>query len=137
MAAEGKKKAALLMCLFWTMAAAAAYLLLDMDGRDLSLEIFLFSLLFLILGLVLSTGKAQALLFLFFFPFVMTKEDMAKYDTEKVSLFIGAVMTTVSCALLFISVSALLMWSAVGIIAAVSIGGTVYVLAAKRFRADA
>jgi len=136
MAAEGKKKAALLMCLFWAMAAAAAYLLLDMQGRGLSLEVILSSLLFLIIGLVLSSGRARVLLFLFFFPIVMTEEDMSKYDTEKVSLFMGAVLTAASCAILFISVSAFVMWIVVGIIVVICISGSAYVLAAKRFRAD-
>jgi len=137
MAAEGKKKAALLMCLFWAMAAATAYLLVDTDGRSLSPEIIFFSLLFLILGLIMSTGRARTLLFLTFFPVVMTHEDLDRYDTDKVSLFMGVVFTTVSCALLFISVSAFVMWMAVGIAVVTYIGGIVYVLAAKRFRVNA
>jgi len=137
MAAEGKKKAALLMCLFWAMAAATAYLLVDTDGRSLSPEIIFFSLLFLILGLIMSTGRARTLLFLTFFPVVITHEDLDRYDTDKVSLFMGVVFTTVSCALLFISVSAFVMWMAVGIAVVTYIGGIVYVLAAKRFRVNA
>ena len=137
MAAEGKKKAALLMCLFWAMAAAMAYLLLDTNGRSFSLEVILFSLLFLILGLIISTGRARTLLFLTFFPVVITHEDLDRYDTDKVSLFVGVVFTTVSCALLFISVSAFVMWMAVGIAVVTYIGGIVYVLAAKRFRVNA
>ena len=135
MAFEGQKRVALILTLFWVTALSAAYLIRETYGLDLYWYTILISLFFMVFGLAVSYGSGT-LLSLLLFPFIWSKEDMLKYNVKKASVFLGSMYVAFSCTLLFVSMGRSVFW--VILLAAVAAEvGAIYVLAAKRFRADA
>ena len=134
MVVEGQRKTALILSLFWAMAMATAYLFHEMYGLNLYWYTVVSSLLLLIIGLSLSYGRGEFILFLTFFPIIMTKECLYRYNVEKVSLVIGTFMVAMSCAFLFISMDSVVAWVILSI-AIAYVFACIYVLISKRFRA--
>jgi len=136
MAVKGQRKIAPVLALFWAMAMVTVHFLYEDIWTEPVLIGVLFSLFFLAVGLIISSGRGRSLLFLTFFPFIMSEEDLSRYDEEKVSLAMGSVYVFISCALLFIFVSTFVFWATVGIIVAVYYVAAVLILVSKRFRSD-
>ena len=131
---EGRKKITLILTLFWVMALSAAYLIHETYGLDLHWYTVLISLFLTVFGLTLSYGSGT-LLSLLLFPFIWSKEDLLRYDVKKASIFMGAMYVAFSCTLIFVSMGRSVFWAILIVAAAVEIGA-VYVIAAKRFKAD-
>ena len=129
--------AVLILGLLWATAMATSYLLYEARGFSPDWYItVLVSLLFLVIGLTMASGRGRFLIFLIFWPFIMTVECLSKYNVERVLFFMGAVFVAISCALLFIFVSAVF-WVIVCFTVVIYISVCICVLVSKRFRADA
>ena len=130
MGVRRQRRVALILA-FWAIAIVTALLLYDVYGLDLYWYTILLSLLFMIAGQIISFGQIRI-----FFPFILfSKEDMSKYDVERISFFLGALTAILSCTILFISMSTSVLWIIVGVAIAIE-GGAIYFSVAKRFRAD-
>ncbi|MCL1905010.1 MAG: hypothetical protein FWG19_02670 [Methanomassiliicoccaceae archaeon] len=131
MVAGKQKRVALFMCLFWAIAMATAYLISDRYGSDLNWYMVLFSLLFMMIGIITVFGRIR-----FFFPFTFfSKEDLHEYNVEKIGLVLGTPMVVLSCSVPFVTMSFSVFWVIVMIAAAMEVGG-LYASAAERFKAD-
>ena len=136
---KGQKMAVLILGLLWATAAVTSYLIYDGTrgfGQDWYIVI-LISLLFLVIGLTMTSGRGRALIFLTFWPFIMTYECLSRYNVERVLLAVGMVYATAACALLFILVSSFVTLIVIGFTVVIYLGVCICVLVSKRFRADA
>jgi len=131
MASERQRRIALVLCLFWAAAAAAAYFACKAYGKDLNLILVLVSLFLLAVGLVTLFGRIR-----FFFPFCfMSEKDLTEYNVTKIGSFLGIPTAVLSCIFPFVSVSFLVF----GIVLAIAIPlecGGLYTCAANKFKAD-
>jgi len=134
MAVEGKRKIASVLCLFWIVTAAISHFLHD---TGLPSDLVLISFFFLILGLVISVGQFRFLI-CFFFPFIfMPKDDLSKYNVEKILSVLGAVIVVMSSVIFVLAFSTDLFAILVFVlVAAAAECVVIYTAVAKRFRAD-
>jgi len=134
-----RKKAALILCMLWAIVAAVSFYLIEFTeilGQDLfrGQETFWFmivcSLLIFILGLVIFFGQIKI-----FFPFIFfSKEDMLRYNVEKISFLLGILMVVTSYVLVFVIIGIFMLLVVLPIILAIEIL-SLYASASKKFEA--
>jgi hypothetical protein len=135
-----RRKATLILCLLWAAVAIASFYLIEFTGtfeqdmfrgQETFWFMIVFSLLILILGLVIFFGQIK-----FFFPFIFfSKEDLLKYNVEKISFLLGILMVALSYVFTFITIGGLVFWIALIIALAIEVGA-LYAAASKKFEAN-
>lgn len=130
MTADAHKKVILLICLIWAAAATTAYALHDIYGSKLYWYTVAISLFMMAASLFVSFGHIR-----FVIPFIfLSDEDLLEYNVEKVGYLFGIQIASVSCALLFISMTDFAIFAVIGVCIAVGFG-VFYAFVSKRFKA--
>jgi len=127
-AAERQKGAALILGLFWITALATAYLIFEPGPHP---PLVLISFAIMIFGLITLFEIRVHVPFNF-----LSKEDLSKYNKEKVGLVLGIPSVLLSCVFLFFTMNFIVMFVVSVVVAITICMGAFCVYCMKSFKAD-